>query len=104
MGDYCTPDRGITEIMPPRDALCRQRAAVDRRPNPQVQAFFDAFARLRQTVIMRLKSTPLEGIAVPPNVLVESVVPQQAILAHGRTVAFFTQGGANSVMESIYHR
>ena len=52
---------------------------------------------------MRLKSTP-EGIAVPPNVLVESVVPQQAILAHGRTVAFFTQGGANSVMESIYHR
>ena len=31
MGDYCTPDRGITEIMPPRDALCRQRAAVDRR-------------------------------------------------------------------------
>ena len=70
---------------------------------PQVQAFFDAFARLNQTVIMRLKSTP-KGITVPPNVLVESVVPQQAILAHGRTVAFFTQGGANSVIESIYHR
>ena len=68
-----------------------------------MQAFFDAFGRLKQIVIMRLMSTP-KGIAVPPNVLVESVVPQQAILAHGKTVAFFTQGGANSVIESIYHR
>ena len=71
--------------------------------HPQVQSFFDAFGRLRQRVIMRLMSTP-RGIAVPPNVLVESAVPQQAILAHGKTVAFFTQGGANSVIESIYHR
>ena len=31
LGDYCTPNQGITEIMPLRDALCRQRAAVDRR-------------------------------------------------------------------------
>ena len=31
MGDYCIPDQGITEIMPPRNALCCQRAAVDRR-------------------------------------------------------------------------
>ena len=44
--------------------------------HPQVQAFFDAFGRLRQRVIMRLMSTP-RGIAVPPNVLVESAVPQQ---------------------------
>ena len=67
-----------------------------------MQAFFDAFGKLEQRVIMRLER--VEGISVPENVLVESVVPQQAILAHGRTVAFFTQGGANSVMESIYHR
>ena len=31
MEDYCTPDQRITEILPPRDALCHQRAAVDRR-------------------------------------------------------------------------
>ena len=31
LGDYCTPNQGITEIMPPRDAFCHQRAAIDRR-------------------------------------------------------------------------
>ena len=67
-----------------------------------MQAFFDAFGRLEQRVIMRLEG--VEGISVPENVVVESAVPQQAILAHAKTVAFFTQGGANSVAESVHHR
>ena len=71
-------------------------------PKAQVKAFFDAFRRLPQRVIMRMEKP--EDIEVPENVLLGSFLPQQAILAHPNVTLYFGHGGVNGLMEAIYHR
>ena len=72
-------------------------------PKAQVKAFFDAFRRLPQRVIMRMER-PEEDIEVPENVLLRSFLPQQAILAHPNVTLYFGHGGVNGLMEAIYYR
>ena len=72
-------------------------------PKAQVRAFFDAFRRLPQKVIMRMEK-PAEDIEVPQNVLLGSFLPQQAILAHPNVTLYFGHGGVNGLMEAIYYR
>ena len=70
-------------------------------PKDVVEALVDAFAQLEQKVIMRFDPGVLPY--VPKNVLVSNWVPQQDLLAHPKTVAFFTHGGIGSILESIYY-
>ena len=71
-------------------------------PRAQVKAFFDAFRRLPQRVIMRMERPG--DIEVPDNVLLRSFLPQQAILAHPNVTLYFGHGGVNGLMEAIYYR
>ena len=59
-------------------------------PKAQVRAFFDAFRRLPQRVIMRMEKP--EDIEVPQNVLLRGFLPQQAILAHPNVTLYFGHG------------
>ena len=70
-------------------------------PEARVRALLDAFARLPQRVIVKFDS-PISD--APPNVLVLPFVPQQDILAHPKTMLFFTHCGMHGVMEAVYHR
>ena len=71
-------------------------------PKAQVAAFFEAFGRLPQRVIMRMERP--EGIRVPENILLRKFLPQQAILAHRKVTLYFGHGGVNGLMEAIYYR
>ena len=71
-------------------------------PKAQIAAFFDAFRRLPQRVIMRMERP--DDIEVPDNVLLRSFLPQQAILAHPNVTLYFGHGGVNGLMEAIYYR
>ena len=71
-------------------------------PRAQIAAFFEAFGRLPQRVIMRMEKP--EDIEVPQNVLLGSFLPQQAILAHPNVTLYFGHGGVNGLMEAIYYR
>jgi UDP:flavonoid glycosyltransferase YjiC (YdhE family) len=46
----------------------------------QVVAFFEAFSRLPQRVVMRM--IPPDDIKFPKNIMVKEFLPQQSILAH----------------------
>ena len=71
-------------------------------PRAQIAAFFEAFGRLPQRVIMRMERP--EGIRVPENILLRKFLPQQAILAHPKVTLYFGHGGVNGLMEAIYYR
>ena len=71
-------------------------------PRAQITAFFEAFGRLPQRVIMRMERP--EGIVVPKNILLRKFLPQQAILAHPKVTLYFGHGGVNGLMEAIYYR
>ena len=71
-------------------------------PKAQIMAFFEAFGRLPQRVIMRMERP--EGIKVPENILLRKFLPQQAILAHSKVTLYFGHGGVNGLMEAIYYR
>ena len=71
-------------------------------PKAQIAAFFDAFGRIPQRVIMRMEKP--EGIDVPKNILLKQFLPQQAILAHPKVTLYFGHGGVNGLMEAIYYR
>jgi glucuronosyltransferase len=67
----------------------------------QVKSLFAAFSRLTQRIIMKLNTVPPN---TPKNVKIMTFVPQQSILAHNKTLVFFTQGSVNAAMESIRNR
>ena len=60
-----------------------------------------AFSRLKQRVIMKLPHIPPD---LPSNILVRKFLPQQSIMAHPKTVLFFTHAGSNGVLEAIHYR
>ncbi|KAK7072886.1 putative UDP-glycosyltransferase [Halocaridina rubra] len=69
-------------------------------PQYVVKAFMVAFGRLRQRVLMKLEE---DYPNPPPNVKVVKWLPQQDILAHPKTVLFFTHCGMHGVMEALHH-
>ena len=71
-------------------------------PKAQITAFFDAFKRLPQRVIMRMDLP--KDTEVPKNILLRKFLPQQAILAHPKVTLYFGHGGVNGLMEAIYYR
>ncbi len=75
-------------------------------PDTQLDAIFAALARLPQRVVLKLDLSSADeevGEKLPPNVLALPFLPQQEILAHNKTLVFFTHCGSHSVMEAIYH-
>ena len=60
-----------------------------------------AFSQLKQRVIMKLHQIPSD---LPSNIMVRKILPQQAIMAHPKTVLFFTHAGSNGVLEAIHYR
>lgn len=70
-------------------------------PKSRVDALMDAFSRLPQRFIVKFDVIVEDP---PKNVLVvQSFLPQQAILSHPKTLIFFTHCGMHGVMEAIFH-
>ena len=67
----------------------------------QVSVFLETFARLNQTVIWKWDGEEMAGL--PSNVVLQSWLPQQDLLAHPNLQVFVTHGGLLSLQESLYH-
>ena len=67
----------------------------------QVSVFLETFARLNQTVIWKWDGEEMAGL--PSNVVLQTWVPQQDLLAHPNLQVFVTHGGLLSLQESLYH-
>lgn len=72
-------------------------------PRDHVEKLFNVFAKLPQRVIFKFDPTVDLSDITPPNVMVTSFLPQQAILKHPNTILFYTHFGMKSVLESIYY-
>lgn len=70
-------------------------------PDDVTRKFFDAFSRLKQTVIARFAAP--DGIEVPKNVKLMSWLPQSGILGHNKTRLFITHCGRNGQHEALYN-
>ncbi len=70
-------------------------------PGSRVDAILGALSRLPQRVIIKFEGETLRKL--PSNVLALSFLPQQDILAHNKTLLFFTHCGMHGVMEAIYY-
>lgn len=69
-------------------------------PTSVMDAFMGAFGRLKQRVLMKLE----DGYPNPPsNIKIVKWLPQQDILAHPKTVLFFTHCGMHGVIEALHH-
>ena len=68
-------------------------------PADVVRKFFDAFATLRQTIVMRFTTE----VVVPANVKLFKWMPQNDILGHPKTRLFITHCGNNGLHEALHH-
>jgi len=71
-------------------------------PRSMIENLLAAFSRLKQTVIFKYKPQNA-SLLIPKNVKLMSWVPQQAVLAHKKTVLFMTHCGMHGTLEAIYH-
>ncbi|KAJ1365479.1 hypothetical protein KIN20_025792 [Parelaphostrongylus tenuis] len=70
-------------------------------PLPWKKAFLSAFANFPEHhFVMKYEGTDLQD-QLPPNVHVFKWLPQTALLAHPKTMAFISHGGFNSLQEAI---
>lgn len=69
-------------------------------PLSVIRAFMGAFGRLKQRVLVKLEGTYEH---TPPNVKVVDWLPQQDILAHEKTVLFFTHCGMHGILEALHY-
>eukprot|EP00057_Strongylocentrotus_purpuratus_P027265 XP_011681739.1 PREDICTED: UDP-glucuronosyltransferase 2A1-like [Strongylocentrotus purpuratus] len=67
-----------------------------------LETFLNAFGRLPQKVIFQLSTIP-PGISLPSNVHTSPWLPQNDLLGHAKTRAFFFHGGNNGFYEAVYH-
>ena len=67
----------------------------------QMSVFLETFAQLNFTVIWKWDGEEMAGL--PSNVILQSWVPQQDLLAHHNLKVFVTHGGLLSLQESLYH-
>ena len=59
-----------------------------------------AIGRLPQRVIARFPVRPQNA---PPNLLTRAWLPQQEILAHPKTLLFFTHFGMHGALEAVWY-
>merc|ERR1719264_487653 len=69
-------------------------------PKERMDSLMDAIGRLPQRVIARFPTRPKNA---PPNLMTRPWLPQQEILAHPKTILFFTHFGMHGVLEAIWY-
>ena len=67
----------------------------------QMSVFLETFAQLNYTVIWKWDGEEMAGL--PSNVILQSWLPQQDLLAHPNLKVFVTHGGLLSLQESLFH-
>ena len=67
----------------------------------KMKVFLETFAQLSYTVIWKWDGEVMADL--PSNVILQSWVPQQDLLAHPHLKVFVTHGGLLSLQESLYH-
>ncbi|XP_068692104.1 UDP-glucuronosyltransferase 2A3-like [Montipora foliosa] len=67
------------------------------------QMMAEAFAKVPQKVIWKLKLQGTSRISLSENVKLLSWLPQNDILAHHKTRLFIAHAGMNGILESTYH-
>ena len=67
----------------------------------KMKVFLETFARLSYTVIWKWDGEVMADL--PSNVILQSWVPQQDLLAHPHLKVFVTHGGLLSLQETVYH-
>ena len=73
-------------------------------PTEVISKFFNAFSRLKQTVIFKMSGTDATMPSNRPrNVHLFPWLPQNDLLGHPNTVLFITHCGNNGQYESLYH-
>lgn len=68
-------------------------------PKEQLQIFLNVFGNLSQTVLWKYETDDMERI--PPNVKLQSWIPQTDVLAHENVVLFITHGGMFGSQEGL---
>ncbi|XP_074623673.1 2-hydroxyacylsphingosine 1-beta-galactosyltransferase-like isoform X1 [Acropora palmata] len=68
-----------------------------------LQVMAEAFSKLPQKVIWKLKLDDTSKISLSDNVKLISWLPQNDILGHNKTRLFIAHAGINGLLESIYH-
>ena len=72
-------------------------------PVDRLLTLMRVFGRLEQRVVAKLDGLP-KNVHVPPNVLLQSFLPQQEILAHPKMVLFFSHCGGHGLYESVWNQ
>ena len=67
----------------------------------KMKVFLETFAQLSYTVIWKWDGEVMADL--PSNVILQSWVPQQDLLAHPHLKVFVTHGGLLSLQETVYH-
>ncbi len=70
-------------------------------PDVATDIFKEAFKRVKQRVVWRLKSKIPHDM--PDNVMVSEWLPQNDLLGHPKVKLFITHCGANGQFEALYH-
>ena len=65
-----------------------------------MDSLMGAIGRLPQRVIARFPTRPRNA---PPNLMTRAWLPQQEILAHPKTILFFTHFGMHGALEAIWY-
>ena len=76
-------------------------SAIRKIPLDIMETFLDAFRQVNYNVIITNKGENPKDI--PPNVKIQTWLPQNDILGHPKTKLFITHGGNNGQLEALYH-
>ncbi|XP_067626225.1 UDP-glucosyltransferase 2-like [Eurosta solidaginis] len=69
-------------------------------PQEKINLLLQAFSQLKQNVLWKLENSSISRL--PPNVKIQSWLPQNDILAHPNVKVFMTHAGIFGIQESIY--
>ena len=67
----------------------------------KMKVFLETFSRLSYTVIWKWDGEVMSDL--PSNVILQTWLPQQDLLAHHHLKVFVTHGGLLSLQETLYH-
>ena len=76
-------------------------SGIRKIPLDVMQKFLDAFKQIDFNVIITNKGENPKSI--PPNVKIQTWLPQNDILGHPKTKLFITHGGNNGQLEALFH-
>ncbi|XP_017771443.1 PREDICTED: UDP-glucuronosyltransferase 2B37-like [Nicrophorus vespilloides] len=72
-------------------------------PKEKLEGIMNAFAKSKYDILWKFEEKLPSNMKNPKNVKISSWLPQKAVLAHPKTVAFITHGGMGSTVEAIYN-